>query len=153
MDFSKIKNAHDSTEITRAYFDQILVESRYLDSRTPDLSMELYGEKFSSPVMIAAFSHLYKNHPGGMVEMAKGAYERKVARNDVTVYYIPATKMANEAGSPTLANMILVGKLLEIFGEYNEETVKAALGKCISARHRDLFDLNLSAMEIGRKFK
>lgn len=75
MDFSKIKNAHDSTEITRAYFDQILVESRYLDSCTPDLSMELYSEKFSSPVMIAAFSHLYKNHPGGMVEMAKGAYE------------------------------------------------------------------------------
>lgn len=75
MDFSKIKNAYDSTEITRAYFDQLLVESRYLDSRTPDLSMELYGEAFSSPIMIAAFSHLSKTHPGGMVEMAKGAYE------------------------------------------------------------------------------
>ena len=75
MDFSKIKNAQDSTEITRAYFDQILVESRYLDSVTPDLSMTLFGETFSSPVMIAAFSHLSNTHPGGMTEMAKGAYE------------------------------------------------------------------------------
>ncbi len=75
MDFSNIKNAHDSNEITRAYFDQILVESRYLDSCTPDPSMNLYGAAFSSPIMIAAFSHLSNTHPGGMVEMAKGACE------------------------------------------------------------------------------
>lgn len=75
MYLSRIQNAYDSNEITRAYFERIFVESRYLDSVTPDLSMQLYGETFSSPVMIAAFSHLSNTHPGGMVEMAKGAYE------------------------------------------------------------------------------
>ena len=90
--------------------------------------------------------------PGGKIFVDSTLIERKVERDDVNVYYIPATGMANESGSPTLANMILVGKLLEIFGEYDEENVRKALGKCISARHQDLFDLNLAAMELGRKF-
>lgn len=73
MDFSKVQNNRDANQVTRAYLDSIFVEPRYLDSREPDLQFELYGKTFSSPIMIAAFSHLRHNHPGGMVEMAKGA--------------------------------------------------------------------------------
>lgn len=73
MDFSKVSNLRDSNQVTRAYLDQILVEPRYIDSVVPDLSMELYGRKFSSPIMICAFSHLSGTHPGGMAEMARGA--------------------------------------------------------------------------------
>ena len=73
MDFSKVTQSTDSALITRAYLDQILVEPRYLDSCVPDIRMELYGKTFSSPVMIAAFSHLSGTHPGGMPEMACGA--------------------------------------------------------------------------------
>jgi len=73
MDLSKVTNPKDSNQITRAYLDSILVEPRYLDSRVPDISMELYGRSFSSPITICAFSHLSAWHPGGMVEMAKGA--------------------------------------------------------------------------------
>lgn len=63
----------DSNRITRAYFDRILVEPHYLDSCVPDIGMELFGKKFASPIMIAAFSHLSSTHPGGMPEMARGA--------------------------------------------------------------------------------
>lgn len=73
MDLSKVANLRDSNQLTRAYFDSILVEARYLDSSVPDLSMSLFGKTFSSPIMIAAFSHLSGTHPSGMVEMAKGA--------------------------------------------------------------------------------
>ena len=90
--------------------------------------------------------------PGGTILVDSSLIERKVRRTDVNVIYVPATEMAGKAGSPTLANMILVGKLLEVFGEYDEEIVKKALGKCISARHQDLYDLNLGAMDLGRKF-
>jgi len=90
--------------------------------------------------------------PGGTILVDSSLIERKVTRDDVNVYYIPATKLAGENGAPTLANMILVGKLLEIFGEYNAELVEKALGKCISARHADLLSLNLKCMEIGRDY-
>lgn len=73
MDVSKVTSMRDSTQLTRAYYDSLLVEPRYLDSGVPDLSMELYGQRFASPVMIAAFSHLSGTHPGGMPEMARGA--------------------------------------------------------------------------------
>ena len=90
---------------------------------------------------------------GGTIFVDSSLIERKVTRDDVNVYYVPATKMAGEIEAPTLATMILMGKLLEVFGEYSEEEVRKALGKCVSARHADLLELNLKAMELGRDFK
>jgi isopentenyl diphosphate isomerase/L-lactate dehydrogenase-like FMN-dependent dehydrogenase len=65
-------NPGDSTQITRDYFDSILVEMRHIDSVLPSTKLELYGETFSTPVMLAALSHLQGCHPEGMVEAARG---------------------------------------------------------------------------------
>ena len=90
---------------------------------------------------------------GGTILVDSSLIERKVRRDDVNVYYVPATRLAGEINASTLANMILMGKLLSVFGEYDEEMVSAALGKCVSARHQDLLELNHKAMEIGRDYK
>ena len=63
----------DSNQITRDYFDSILLESRYVDADLPDLSFELFGEKFETPIMTAALSHLHHICDNAMVEIAKGA--------------------------------------------------------------------------------
>ncbi len=63
----------DSNKITRDYFDSILLETRYIDSDLPDTSFELFGEKFRTPIMTAALSHLHKICDNAMVEIAKGA--------------------------------------------------------------------------------
>ena len=44
----------NSNRITRAYLDQLLIETRYMDSETPDLTFRLFGEEFPSPIMTAA---------------------------------------------------------------------------------------------------
>lgn len=62
-----------SDRITREYLDRILVEVRHLDAVMPDVSMELYGKKFATPVMTAALSHLYNTRENGMQLMAEGA--------------------------------------------------------------------------------
>lgn len=62
-----------SDQITRDYFDSLLVEMQHLDGQTPDTTFSLYGETFSTPIMMAALSHLKGNQENGMVEMAKGA--------------------------------------------------------------------------------
>ena len=90
---------------------------------------------------------------GGVIFVDSTLIERKVEREDVSVYYVPATRLAGENGTPTLANMILMGKLLQVFDEYDEEHVNTALGKCISARHADLLGMNLKCMEIGRDYQ
>lgn len=68
MDYSK-----NSDQITRAYFDSLLIETRYLDSLIPDTTMELYGHKFSTPIMTAALSHLGNTAPDGMKIYAQAA--------------------------------------------------------------------------------
>ena len=67
------ENKGDSSKITREYFDSLLIEMRLIDSELPSLEYELFGGMFSTPVMTAALSHLNKTHPGGMVELARGA--------------------------------------------------------------------------------
>jgi 4-hydroxymandelate oxidase len=65
--------AGDANQITREYFDSLLIEMRHIDSVLPSTKIELYGELFSTPVMTAALSHLDNCRPNGAVEMAKGA--------------------------------------------------------------------------------
>lgn len=60
-------------EITREYFNSLLITPRYLDSDLPDISIEMFGRKYKTPVMTAALSHLHNTCENGMVEFAKGA--------------------------------------------------------------------------------
>lgn len=72
--FSPVTNKGDSNVITREYFDRFMIEYRFLDSVIPTTQMELFGETFSTPIMVGGMSasvpHL---HPGGMAEIASGA--------------------------------------------------------------------------------
>lgn len=63
----------NTDEITRQYFDSILISTRYLDSDIPDISTNLFGRVFDTPVTTAALSHLHKICDNAMVEFAKGA--------------------------------------------------------------------------------
>ena len=66
----------NSNNITRRYLDSLLIETRFMDSTNPDLSFELFGEHFSSPVMTAALSHLdHFMFPGASEAIARGAKE------------------------------------------------------------------------------
>lgn len=86
---------------------------------------------------------------GGTIFVDSTLIERKVNRTDVNVHYIPATRLASDNGMPTLANMIIVGKILKELGGFNEEGVRAALGKVISAKRADMLDVNLKALQLG----
>ncbi len=87
--------------------------------------------------------------PGGKIFVDSTLIERKVERGDVDVYYIPATSLAQQIGAPTLANMIMVGKFIKETGAVSHDNLDAALRKVVSARHQDLFDINLKAINTG----
>ena len=48
----------DANEITVRYMDSILIEERLIDSVKADVTTEILGETFSSPILTPAFSHL-----------------------------------------------------------------------------------------------
>ena len=62
-------------EITREYFNSMLITPRYLDAELPDTTIDIFGHKYDTPVMTAALSHLNNTCEDGMVEFAKGAKE------------------------------------------------------------------------------
>lgn len=90
--------------------------------------------------------------PGGKIFVDSTLIERKVQRTDVEVYYVPATRLASENGMGNLANMILAGKVIEALGEFDAEGVKAALNQVVSAKHPEMFDVNMKALSIGKNY-
>jgi 2-oxoglutarate ferredoxin oxidoreductase subunit gamma len=52
----------------------------------------------------------------------------------------------------SLANMIILGAIVEKLRCVDPETVTQALRETISARKADLLDLNLKAIEAGKAF-
>lgn len=90
--------------------------------------------------------------PGGKIFVDSTLIERKVERDDVEVFYIPATQMARQMGAPTLANMIICGKLIRETGAVNYAKTEDALKKVVSAKHADLLSVNLNAVNLGYNF-
>ena len=69
-----LNNPANSKEITRAYFDSLLLEQRLMDSVVPDTGFGLYGQWFDTTIMTAALSHIgtfNPDMPGGMVQYAQ----------------------------------------------------------------------------------
>ena len=63
----------DSNQITREYFDSLLIEMRHIDSEIPNTTIRLFGQEFSMPIATAALSHLNGTTEKGMAKMAEGA--------------------------------------------------------------------------------
>ena len=70
-------------------------------------------------------------------------------RTDVEVHYIPATQLAIDIGAPTLANMIMTGKVIKETGVVSYDEIEKTLEKIISARKANLKDINFKALETG----
>jgi 2-oxoglutarate ferredoxin oxidoreductase subunit gamma len=62
---------------------------------------------------------------------------------------LPATRLAFERALPGLANMILLGAVVQAADLCDRETLLAAMGKTVSERKKDLFDANLRALALG----
>ena len=87
--------------------------------------------------------------PGGVIILDSTLIDAKVERDDVKVFYIPATQMAKDAGFSTLANMILTGKALKEMDIVSWEGNKETLESFIPAKKANLIDINLKALQTG----
>ena len=87
--------------------------------------------------------------PGGKIILDSTLIAAKVERTDVEVFYVPATQMAKDAGFATLANMILVGKLLKECDAVPYAGNKETLESFIPAKKAGLIDINCKALQMG----
>ena len=87
--------------------------------------------------------------PGGMVFYDSSLISRSVTRTDIKAFPIPATQMASDAGMSTLANMIVLGKLLKETAMFPVDTIDKTIAKVVSARKQNLVELNKKAIGMG----
>ena len=90
---------------------------------------------------------------GGIIIVDSALIAEKVERDDVTTYYVPATKMANDEGFSTLANMILMGKLMKVCENIGFDGTEETIKKVVPAKKANLIDVNLKALKTGYDFE
>lgn len=130
---------------------------------TANCSVILSDEPVGSPIVSNPDVLIVMNLPsldkyedatvkGGKIFIDSTLIGRKVNRTDVSAFYIPATKIAQELGIPTLANMVIIGKMIKETGIVTIENACEAMKKVVSARHQDLLDANIKALNAGYNY-
>ena len=88
---------------------------------------------------------------GGVIFVDSTLIERKVVRDDVKVFYIPSTKIAQDMGTPNLANIVLLGQVLKECPEIGMDGMEEALRKVVSKRP-EMYETNMKAVEAGYNY-
>ena len=90
--------------------------------------------------------------PGGQVYLDSSLIDTKIEREDVTVFPIPATQMAKENGIDSLANMIIVGHLLQNHPDLSFEGTNDVVQQLVPPKKAALLDLNRKALSLGKEY-
>lgn len=87
--------------------------------------------------------------PGGLVLFDSSTITAEVNRTDIDYVGIEANKLAEDNALQGLANVIMIGKLLQLTDFSTMEQVKKAIDKSVSSRHMDLLEHNKEALALG----
>jgi len=90
--------------------------------------------------------------PGGQVYLDSSLIDAKVERTDVQVFYIPATQMAKDNGISSLANMIIVGHLLQNQPELDFAGAAETVTELVPPKKAALIELNMKALNLGKEY-
>lgn len=93
------------------------------------------------------FEHTVKG--GGLIFIDKTLIDREAQRNDVRTLYIPATQTASEMGNSSLANMVMLGALLNATQLFSREEIQCAVEKSVPKAKPELAQLDIQAIFKG----
>lgn len=128
---------------------------------TANCNVCLSDNLIGSPLMVTPNALIAMNLPslekfaetvvaGGVILVDSSIIDQKVTRNDVGVYYVPATKIAEDNGLPGLGNIVLVGKLWRERPFATEEALDQAILKSVPPTKTDLIEANRQALALGK---
>lgn len=91
--------------------------------------------------------------PGGLLLYNSSLVRRKPTRDDLKAISVPANEVADELGNVRVANMVMLGALIQATGLVQTSSIEQALTAVISERHHGLIPLNMQALERGRAYQ
>ena len=87
--------------------------------------------------------------PGGLLIVNESLVPMRSGRDDIRVVYARATDIATEMGNARMANLVLLGALVQGTDIVSLETTMIELDKHISERHRRWLEPNKEALRKG----
>ncbi len=91
--------------------------------------------------------------PGGYIIYDDSLVDREVERTDVNVIKIPATELTLEHHLETLANMIILGKMLKVTGLFTTDEIKVGIEKSVPKSKEWLVEKNIEAVNLGFNYE
>jgi 2-oxoglutarate ferredoxin oxidoreductase subunit gamma len=85
----------------------------------------------------------------GVLIINSSLVDRSAQRDDLSIVEVPANEIAEEIGDRRMANLVMVGALLNRLPIFTIEQLSGALERHMPERHRELLDANLKALEQG----
>ena len=96
--------------------------------------------------------YLFETDKGGYIIYDSSLISKEAIRADVSIFGIPATKLASDNGLNGLANMIIMGKAIKETGVLTLEQIKNSLAQMVPAKKAELLANNIKAIELGYNF-
>ena len=127
-------------------------------SGTSNCSVRLSASPIASPLIsrpnvLLAFNEpslrkfLAAVEPGGIVLYNGAALPEDCVRKDLRMIAMHFSSLADKLGDQKVANMVMLGALLEATGMLESEQVTGALHSLV--KNKKYFDLDLKALELG----
>ncbi len=86
---------------------------------------------------------------GGKLIVNSSLIDRKIEREDIDIYYVPANDIAIELGNPKVANMIMLGAYLKTEPVVKVDSVIEAFKKVFGPSKEKFIPLNKEAIQRG----
>ncbi|MBQ9104329.1 MAG: 2-oxoacid:acceptor oxidoreductase family protein [Clostridia bacterium] len=93
--------------------------------------------------------YLFETENGGVIVYDSSLISKCENREDVSIFAIPATRLASDNGLDGLANMIILGKTLKETELFSLEQIKNSLTQMVPAKKAELLEKNIKAIELG----
>lgn len=131
---------------------------------TANCTVVVSDSPISSPIVSSPKNAIMMSYPsylkffskvssGGRAVINSSLVSDKLGREDVEVIRIPANEIAEEIGSPRIANMVILGAWIEKSGILSLESLVLCLEQVISkSKKKDLLSLNEEALRRGSHF-
>ena len=127
---------------------------------TANCSVVVSDEEVGSPVVTEADVVVVMNRPsfekyegnvapGGKLFVNSSLIDLKTERTDIEVYYVPVNAIAEELGNGRVANMVMLGAVLEKTGIVSPKTAIACLTASFGAKKAHLIPVNEQALAKG----
>jgi 2-oxoglutarate ferredoxin oxidoreductase subunit gamma len=129
---------------------------------TANCNVIVSDEMIASPVVSRPDVAIIMNRPsldkfeskvkaGGEIFVNSSLIDKEVERDDIEVTKVPANEIANELGNNQIANMVMLGAVVNKVKPVKFETVVSALKDVLPERRHDLLPLNEQALARGQE--